>query len=205
MNTVDKLLNRDYDIAIANHPFLWSETQACARLLVQFKSWDQLPENAEETIFSSGSPSTQRTYLRAIRYRLEGVPAPVLECLAADEAKLSGLALFYILLYKNRLLRELMEEPIRDHFLSDSFQIEKSELEDFFEHKRQRHSDLLSWSDSTWRKFWQNTLKSVFESGLLTNGNPLTLEPGSVPEPLAAYLLSHSDQVSLQLMLDPRY
>ncbi len=199
------LLNRDYDIAIANHPFLWSETQACARLLTENKDGGSLPDNAEASIFTSGSPSTQRTYLRAIRYRLEGVPGDILACIAADDATLSALSLFYVLLYKNRLLRELMEEPIRDDFLSDQFQIEKPNLEAFFENKRQRNADLLSWSDSTWRKFWQNTLKSVFESGLLKNGTPLVLQPAWVPEPLVQYLVSHGDQVSLQLILDPRY
>lgn len=201
---MDSLTLTSYDIAAANHPFLLEEASLCARLIREGKSWEDIQHSVnQEQLFGSASPTTTQSYLRAIRFRIEGAPAELLELLAQGDPDTACYTLFHLLLHRNRLLRELVEEPIRDCVLEGIAQISRADVLDFFEAKRQQSAALSEWSDSTWRKFWGNTLKSVLETGLLQGQEPLSIVCRPVPAPLREWLLERQDQLGLQLLLDP--
>lgn len=201
---MDSLTITSYDIAAANHPFLLEEACLCARLLLDGLTWEDVYQAViQDQLFASASPTTTQSYLRAIRFRLEGTPADLLKFLAHGDPATARYTLFHLLLHRNRLLRELLEEPIRDCVLDGIGQISRADVLDFFEDKRQHSESLSEWSDSTWRKFWGNTLKSVLETGLLQGQEPLTIVCNRVPKPLRDWLLGQRDQLALQLLLDP--
>ena len=201
---MDSLTITTYDIAAANHPFLLEEASLCAKLLLDGVSWEGIQQAvAHEQLFASASPTTAQSYLRAIKFRLEGTPPELLKLLTGDDVTSARYTLFFILLHRNRLLRELMEEPVRDCVLDGIDQLSRADVLDFFEDKRQRSESLTEWSDSTWRKFWGNTLKSVLETGLLQGQEPLMIVCETVPAPLRTWLNARKDQLSLQLLLDP--
>ncbi|PKL80187.1 MAG: hypothetical protein CVV27_00810 [Candidatus Melainabacteria bacterium HGW-Melainabacteria-1] len=201
---VDTLVNKNYEIAAANHPFLLEESQTCARLLLDKLSWEALGQAVvQDHLFATSSATTAQSYLRAIRFRLEEAPADLLGLLAHGDPSTASYSLFYLLIQRNRLLRELLEEPVRDCVLDGIEQISRADVLDFFEDKRQRNQVLSEWSDTTWRKFWGNTLKSVLETGLLHGQEPLRIVLAPVPAPLRSWLLAQNDELSLQLLLDP--
>ncbi|MGV3526393.1 MAG: BrxA family protein [Candidatus Sericytochromatia bacterium] len=198
------MLIKTYEVAVANQPFLFDETVACAQYLLEHDgAWDSVTQAVQEgTLLNNHSVTTAKTYLRAIRFRLENVPPELLAMLTAQDDTLSCLTLFYILLQRNRLLRELMEELVRDVMLAGEEEIAKQEIEDFLAFKRSQSQVLSEWSDTTWRKFWGNTLKSVIETQMLQGSDPLLLYLCPVPSPLRDWLLAHDEAVYLQLMLD---
>lgn len=204
---MNELLLKTYEVAVANHPVLLKETLTCAKLLTKNKDWKSLTEQViEENLLEARSVNTTQTYLRAIRFRLESVPETLLTMMAGRHQKTARLALFYVLLNKNRLLRELMEETVRDARLANASQVSREDIENFFEGKRQNDNVLKGWSDTTWRKYWQNTLKMATESGVLEPGDHhygLVKEP--VPKKLASFLEEHDETVMLHIMLDPQY
>lgn len=201
---MDSLTITNYDIAAANHPFLLEEASLCARLLLDGYSWEEVQQAVvQDQLFASASPTTTQSYLRAIRFRIEGTPPDLLKMLAHGDTDTARYTLFHLLLHRNRLLRELVEEPLRDGVIDGILQISRADVLDFFEDKRQNSASLSEWSDSTWRKFWGNTLKSVLETGLLQGQEPLTIVCRPVPQPLRDWLLAGRDQLSLQLLLDP--
>lgn len=198
---MDKLLLKTYEVAVANHPFLVKEAIACAEVLIETKSWDAVTEAVQQdNLLKTRSKSTATSYLRAVRFRLDQVPQVLLKMLTRDE-NTARFTLFYILLHKNRLLRECMEEIIRDNVLGKETEITRQELEEFFEGKRQGTPALQEWSDTTWRKFWQNSLKSIIETGILTGQDPFQITRPDVPIPLKRQLIVSGDEIYLHLML----
>lgn len=196
------MLNRSYEVNVANHPYLLQETLACARILKD-SGWEDFNQAAlHDPVMQSLSPSTAQSYLRAIRHRLEEVPSKLLTFLASEDEATAQLTLLYILLQKNRLLRELVEEPIRDAVLDGEPHLPKQLFEDFFEAKREASPTLKEWSDTTWRKFWGNTLKSLQISGLLHGQDPVELVMQDIPKELQTWLKVHGDEIYLQLLLD---
>lgn len=204
---MNDLLLKTYEVAVANHPVLLKETLTCAKLLSKNSDWKALSEQViEENLLEARSINTTQTYLRAIRFRLESVPEALLTMMVGRHQKTARLALFYVLLNKNRLLREMMEEPIRDALLAGEGQVPREELENFFEFKRQHDNVLKGWSDTTWRKYWQNTLKMAVETGVLDiQDDAVTLVQEPAPKKLASYLEEQDEQVMLHIMLDPQY
>lgn len=204
---MNELLLKTYEVAVANHPVLLKETLTCAKLLIKSEDWKSLSDQViEENLLEARSINTTQTYLRAIRFRLDHVPEELLAMMAGRHQKTARLALFYVLLNKNRLLREMMEEPIRDALLAGESQVAREELENFFEFKRQHDNVLKGWSDTTWRKYWQNTLKMAVETGVLDiQDEYVTLLPEPAPKKLASYLEEQDEQVMLHIMLDPQY
>ncbi len=204
---MNELLLKTYEVAVANHPVLLKETLTCAKLLTKNDDWKALSEHViEENLLEARSINTTQTYLRAIRFRLDHVPEELLSMMAGRHQKTARLALFYVLLNKNRLLREMMEEPIRDALLAGESQVAREELESFFEFKRQHDNVLKGWSDTTWRKYWQNTLKMAVEAGVLDiHDEYVTLVQEPTPKKLASYLEEQDEQVMLHIMLDPQY
>lgn len=201
---LDHLLCRDYEVSIANHPFLFDETLICARLLLEHGEWEAVARAVlENSMFRTRSAATAQTYLRAIRFRLEQVPTDLLQLMNNYDESTARLSLFYIMLQKNRLLREFMEETVRDLWLEDKNELPRDTAEAFFADKRQQSPVLKEWSDSTWRKFWQNTLKAPQEAGLLQGQDPLMLMPSDIEPFLRDWLLARRDGVYLELMLDP--
>ena len=203
---MNELLLKTYEVAVANHPVLLKETLICAKLLTKNNDWKTLTEQViEENLLEARSVSTSQTYMRAIRLRLEHVPETLLAMMAGRHQKTARLALFYVLLNKNRLLREMMEEPVRDAMLSNAKQVPRDDIENFFESKRQNDSVLKGWSDTTWRKYWQNTLKMATETGVLEAGDNYVLVQEAVPKKLATFLEEQDETVMLHVMLDPNY
>ncbi|MGE3725753.1 MAG: BrxA family protein [Candidatus Sericytochromatia bacterium] len=196
------MLNRSYEVNVANHPYLLQETLACARILKD-SGWEDFNQAAlQDPVMQTLSPSTAQSYLRAIRHRLEEVPPKLLTFLASEDEATAQLTLLYILLQKNRLLRELVEEPIRDAVLDGEPQLPKQLFEDFFESKREASPILKEWSDTTWRKFWGNTLKALQISGLLHGQDPVDLVMQDIPKELQTWLKAQGEEISLQLLLD---
>lgn len=201
---LDNLLCRDYEVSIANHPFLFEETVICSRLLLEHGEWEPVAAAVlGESLFRTRSAATAQTYLRAVRFRLENVPSDLLKLMSTYDEDTARLSLFYIMLQKNRLLREFMEEIIRDLWLGEESDLPREQAEAFFEDKRQQSPVLKEWSDSTWRKFWQNTLKAPQEAGLLAGQDPLVLRPSNIDPFLRDWLLARRDGVYLELLLDP--
>lgn len=200
---MSNLLIRNYEVGVANHPFLLAESRICAQQLLAQKSWDEVVDLVlDEGLFPTRSKTTAQSYLRALRFRLEDVPPELLELIAREDT--SRFALFYVLMQKNRLLRELMEELVRDKVLDEENELSRAEAEDFFESKRANSAVLAEWSDSTWRKFWQNTLKSVLETNLLNENSSLEITPQTIPAALRTWLIKQKEHVYLHLMLDQR-
>jgi hypothetical protein len=196
------VLNRSYEVNVANHPYLLQETLACARILKN-SGWDDFNQAAlQDPIMQTLSPSTAQSYLRAIRHRLEEVPPKLLTFLASEDESTAQLTLLYILLQKNRLLRELVEEPIRDAVIDGEPNLPKQLFEDFFESKREASPILKEWSDTTWRKFWGNTLKALQISGLLHGQDPVDLVMQDIPKELQTWLKAQGEEIYLQLLLD---
>lgn len=203
---MNKLLLKTYEVAVANHPVLLKETLTCAKLLTKNNDWKSMADQViEENLLEARSVNTAQTYLRAIRLRLDHVPEPLLAMMAGRHQKTARLALFYVLLNKNRLLREMMEEPVRDAMLAKEKQVSREDIENFFERKRQNDSVLKGWSDTTWRKYWQNTLKMATETGVLEAGDDYDLVQEAVPKKLAGFLEEQDETVMLHIMLDPHY
>lgn len=203
---VDKILNKTYEVAIANHPFLLEETIACAKKQLETKSWDAVGEAVvNENLLNTKAVSTGRSYFRAIKTRLEGLPSELLHLLSDHDAPTSSYTLFYVLLHKNRLLREMMEEIVRDKALESQNELDRQEVKDFFERKRKNNQALAEWSDTTWKKFWQNTLKSAIETGVLKGLDPLEIKPVAVPDALKDFLMEHNEEIWLHIMLDFRF
>jgi hypothetical protein len=196
------VLNRSYEVNVANHPYLLQETLACARILKN-SGWDDFNQAAlQDPVMQTLSPSTAQSYLRAIRHRLEEVPPKLLTFLASEDESTAQLTLLYILLQKNRLLRELVEEPIRDAVIDGEPNLPKQLFEDFFESKREASPILKEWSDTTWRKFWGNTLKALQISGLLHGQDPVDLVMQDIPKELQTWLKAQGEEIYLQLLLD---
>ncbi len=196
------MLNRSYEVNVANHPYLLQETLACARILKD-SGWDDFNQAAlQDPVMQTLSPSTAQSYLRAIRHRLEEVPPKLLTFLASEDESTAQLTLLYILLQKNRLLRELVEEPIRDAVIDGESNLPKQLFEDFFESKREASPILKDWSDTTWRKFWGNTLKALQISGLLHGQDPVDLVMQDIPKELQTWLKAQGEEIYLQLLLD---
>ena len=196
------MLNTSYEVNVANHPYLLQETLACARILNE-TGWDDFNQAAlQDPILQALSPSTAQSYLRAIRHRLEDVPPKLLTFLASDDTLTAQLTLLYILLHKNRLLRELVEEPLRDAVLDGEGTLPRQVCEDFFEARREASPVLKEWSDTTWRKFWGNTLKTLQISGLLQGQDPLEIVLQDIPEDFQIWLKAQGEDVFLQLLFD---
>lgn len=203
---MNELLLKTYEVAVANHPVLLKETLICAKLLAKSNDWKSLTEQViDENLLEARSVNTAQTYLRAIRFRLESVPETLLTMMAGRHQKTARLALFYVLLNKNRLLREMMEEPVRDALLAKESDLSREDIESFFERKRENDNVLKGWSDTTWRKYWQNTLKMATESGVLEADEHYTLVKEAVPKKLASFLEEQDETVMLHIMLDPQY
>lgn len=196
------MLNTSYEVNVANHPYLLQETLACARILKE-SGWEAFNQAAlQDPILQSLSPSTAQSYLRAIRHRLEEVPPKLLDFLSSNNEVTAQLTLLYILLYKNRLLRELVEEPIRDAVLDGETTLAKQVFEEFFEAKREASPVLKEWSDTTWRKFWGNTLKTLQISGLLHGQDPIEIVMQDLPKDFQSWLKAQGEDVYRQLLLD---
>lgn len=204
--TLDDILYKTYEVAIANHPFLLKESVASAGCYLETKSWDAVSEAvSSENLLKTRSETTGRSYFRAIKARLEGLPEALLHLLTDHDEQTACFTLFYILLHKNRLLRELMEETVRDKALDEETELTREEAKAFFEAKRESSEALQEWSDSTWKKFWQNTLKSALETGVLKGQDPMEITPVAVPDALKDYLMEHNDEIWLHIMLDFRF
>lgn len=196
------MLNTNYEVNVANHPYLLQETLACARILKQ-SGWEEFSQQAlQDPTLQSLSPSTAQSYLRAIRHRLEDIPPKLLDFLGSDNEVTARLALLYIMLYKNRLLRELMEELVRDAVLDGENTLAKKAFEDFFEAKREVSAVLKEWSDTTWRKFWGNTLKTLQISGLIQGQDPFEIIMQDLPKDFQTWLKAQGEDVYRQLLLD---
>lgn len=201
---MDSLVIKSYEVAAANHPFLLEESIACARLLLQNIPWENVSQAVvHDHLFATTSVATAQSYVRAIRFRLEGTPPDLLRLMAEGDKDTAAYTLFFVLIQRNRLLRELLEEPVRDCVIDGVDQISRADVLDFFEDKRAASEALGEWSDTTWRKFSGNTLKSVLETGLLQGAEPMTIALNPVPEPLRDWLSKRQDHLSLQLLLDP--
>jgi hypothetical protein len=186
---MDSLFIKTYEVAAANHPFLLEESIVCARLLLDQLSWENIQQAVvQDQLFATSSATTAQSYLRAIRFRLENTPPDLLKLIAHEEPATVRYTLLFLLMHKNRLLRELLEEPLRDCRIDGLTQISRSDILDYFEYRRES-SPALS--------------ESVLETGLLQGQEPLNIVSAPVPEPLRVWLLQREDRLSLELMFDP--
>lgn len=199
---MDKLICKEYEVSSANQPFLLEESVQCARLLSDGASWEEVFDTIQHERPFTGSPATTQSYLRAIRFRLEGAPIDLIRLLGGTDLATSRYTLLYLLMHKNRLLRELLEELIRDCVLDGVHEFPRADLDAFFADKRERSEAMREWSDTTWRKFWGNTLKTVLETGLLQGTDPLVIVPALVPKKLRTWLTQRDDSLALELLLD---
>lgn len=92
---MESLLNRTYEVASANHPFLLEESITCARMLLDKTSWETIQQAVvQEHLFSTTSATTAQSYLRAVRFRLEGATPELLALIAHEDDKTARYTLF---------------------------------------------------------------------------------------------------------------
>ena len=192
-----------YKASITGRPFLFNETVAVARLLIE--EWDEQEITrsvVEDNLFQVESVHSRRFTLGVVMSRLKRSPRELLEFLAYGEQNLARLANLYLMLREHRLLREISAELLADKLLLFDETLSRAELESFLEHKREQSDIIAGWSEKTFEKVRRNAARVFVDAGLLEGRGPWRITPPFVPKALEQFLRERGDDRYLTLMLD---
>lgn len=163
-------ITQRYLATVTNTPFLLSETRQLAAWRLAGQSWEEIREAViTDNALQLGAASSRRNVYTGVVSRLRGAPEALLVLLAGhdhghDTARLAN---FYVCLRHYRLLRELMQHCICANARRYIWRLTRFEARQFFERQREQQPTLAGWSPQTYERVQSNTLRLVFDAGLL--------------------------------------
>lgn len=109
----------------------------------------------------------RRRKLAEIKRRLRQTPRPVWDDLPDLGRAAQNVVLYYCCLKTYRLLFDFHMDVVLPSWHSSDRQVGSYNVRRFLEQRADRHPEIDRWSDGTWDKVRQVTLKMLRESGLL--------------------------------------
>lgn len=193
-------------VARTNYAFILNETVKVAQLIEQGATLAEIQRLVmEEDLFQLRSLISRRRALNTVLKRLHKVDTAYIRLLATANADTRRLTNLFLILRSDRLLRELLDEVLRDKLKRFDYTLKPVDLRTFFAQKREQNPTLAKWSDSTFQKTASNTVLTLVNAGLLQPTQPrghYEIRPVPLPGALRQQLLLDGEERYLSLMLN---
>lgn len=192
--------------ALTKNAFSLTETVAIASLITQGVSPEDIRYQVlESNLLQLRSYSSREGALQTILRRFKDVPKDYIFLLVSDNLDIRRFTLFFLVLQENRLLRELVTTVLREKLNRLEKTVKLTELQAFFETKREQEPAIAKWSASTYRKTVQNTIMALVKAGflyLMPSRKDYEIRAIPIPFQLRQQLILDGYQSYLVLMLD---
>ena len=178
------------------------ETKIIAGLLAEQKSMAEIEEAIfNNNILQTNKIATSKRRYREINKRLAAINTEEIALLATGNYELSRLFNFYAILKINRLLGEFIIECLLEKVQLYQKRISNTEIKNYFDEKRKQSDIISGWSELTFNKTRQVTIKICLEAGLLIGKKTFLIEPAILPEQFTAMLIKSGNKVYLKYFL----
>lgn len=186
-----------------NQPFLMHETiQVTQRIQEGLDRKALRIEAVKENLLQIPAEESRRVTFNIIYSRLENAHPQIIEWIAQGPSELAKFSNLYLIILKSRLIREILEELILDHFLIFQTQLYRSEVGRFFERKQEQSDTIAEWTEETLNRTQNYLTKTLVDAGILTQSDPWLIQATFVPSDLRNFLKEHNQEFVLKLMLD---
>lgn len=180
-----------YSAGMMSVPYLFTETQNTARLLLGNSSVQEAKEKVlVNNLYQMNSNYRAERYFSVIVRRLEALPHSLLPILAKGDLAQAKLLLVVAIACTDLLFFEFLHQVFRPAVNIGSKRLESADVNAFFDQKI-RESDLVAgWSESTVRHLKSSFVKVLKEAGLLDRTRePRTIIPGYLPDNITKQLI----------------
>jgi hypothetical protein len=199
------VVNSSY-AAHTKYAFALVETVAIAKLQCQGLTYEAIRQQVVvDDLLQIRSQASRQGAIRTIWQRLEKLPIEYIQLIAMGHLDVRRFTVLLAILLQNRLLRELIDDVLRDKVKQFERVVKPADLRGFFEGKRAESQTLANWSEATYQKSSSNTVSVLVSAGLLQPMKPKgTYEIRVTPVPIALkqQLIADGLEQFLLLMLD---
>lgn len=159
-----------YNANLTWEPFLLHEMKIVATLFVEWLDQDAIQENVLwQNLFQYKTVKSIQKRLSCVLRRLQTLDAFLLSKLAYWDNEESKLVVLFAIYQDSELLRDFVNELIREKFDLRQSDLKDSEIMAYFNAKSREHLEINNWSESTTKKIRQILKNIVSWAGLLAN------------------------------------
>ncbi|MEN6390808.1 MAG: DUF1819 family protein [Syntrophomonas sp.] len=167
-----------YSARLTGTSYLFFEMRIVADLMLKGLSKTDIDELVrEQNLFQYRTPRSIKKRLGAIFTRLEVLDQQLLTMLAHGDTQNAKLVALYSILKTDTLFFEFCIEVLREKYLTNQESIDVVDFRNFFSHKGEQSTVVLSWHEYTVYKLRQVYTRILRESGLLKGAKKLTISP----------------------------
>lgn len=165
---MDKKLG--YRSSIKATSFLFIETKKAARLILKGFSTFEIKNMAiEENIFQMKSRARKKEVASITLRRLKCLDKFLLNRLVNEDIETSKQIVIYAIMKTDRLFFEFMSEVYKDKNILKERYIVDSDLNVYFQRKREQNDRVAVWKEYTFYKLKQVFIRILYESGFIKN------------------------------------
>ncbi len=158
----------EYSAASVKFLLWYVETKETAKLL-QDHTFDEIKEMVfMQNLYQQRSKARQQSEFSCIKKRLESIPDELIRLLIKADIQTAKLITFIACMATERLLFEMVYEIYRNKVKYGEEKILDTDLNVFFQDKRDQNEKIAGFSDETIRKLKQTFSKYMVEAGLIS-------------------------------------
>jgi hypothetical protein len=190
-----------YHAQIAAGSLLLMESREIARFLLENSDepdWHQAL--VVNNILQKNSPASARRIARLIRNRLEPLSPEVWQLVLDPSREVAIQTLLAASIKHSRLLRDFLDQVVREHYRTFKRQLTLSDWKKFLEESAARDPEVSDWAESTQKKLGQVIIRILAEAGYLDSTRSMKLSPIRVHPRVRKYLLDHNEKELLRSM-----
>ena len=159
----------NYSSGLMALSFWYVESKKTAKYLVQGLSRKEIVELAiEKNIYQAETDNRKKRIANTCVTRLIDFPTIILEDIINSDITSSKMLVLISILKKDKLFFEFMHEVFRNKIFLGETDMEKKDLNSFFNNKKLQSEIVNSWVPTTIQKLKLEYIKVLRESGLLS-------------------------------------
>jgi len=160
--------NASYSATLTGNPFLFFETRIVAEKIMKGLGKDSIQKEIQgRNLFQYRSTKSIPKRVNAILRRISDLDPRILKRLADGSAVEARTIVLLAITRSDRLFREFLSEVVHEKMHSWDGILKDSDLERFFELKRETGSKVAGWSEDGFKKLKQVYLNILVASGVL--------------------------------------
>ncbi len=168
--------NQKYNASLTGEPFLFHETRHVARLKLNgLNDKAILEEVINDNLFQYATEKSIPKRVSAALKRVRVLDENMLRYLLEKPSETAKIINLYAIMKSNRLVMEFMNEVIGEKFAVNNPTLDKKDMNEFFQEKREQSEDIAHWRDYTIKKLKQVLLRMLTEAGILDERDGCTL------------------------------
>jgi hypothetical protein len=190
-----------YHAQIAAGSLLLKESREIARLLLENldeEGWHRAI--VVDNVLQKKSPASARRMARLIRNRLEPLRLELWHLVLDQDREITTQALLVASIKHSRLLRDFLDQVVREHYRTFKRQLALSDWRTFLAECAARDPAVATWTESTQKKLGQVVFRILAEAGYLESTRTMKLSPIRVHPKVRIYLLDHHEKDLLRCM-----